>query len=98
MIERVLDLTDKAVVKALGTTVAELKAPWAQQLKNGNLVPTHVLADAAYGSNRYQAIRYLSAEHKAGINLVIWTRKIRKPSYVEVYDPSGRLAARVPKE
>ena len=96
-LNRVLDLADKAVVDALGTNFAELKEAWAQQMKNGDPVPTHILAEAVYDSHRYQAIRFLSVEHKGGINLVVWTRKIRKPCFVEVYDPSSRLAARIPK-
>lgn len=93
----ILDLTNRTVLEALDTDEAELKGPWAQQLKNGDLVPTHILASAAYDSHRFQAIRYPSAEVIDGVNLVVWTRKVRTPCYLEVYDPTGRLAARIPR-
>src|SRR5439155_11081298 len=66
-LDRVLDLTDESVVEALGTSAAELKGPWAQQMKNGDPVPTHILAEAAYASHRFQGIKYRSVEDPEGV-------------------------------
>lgn len=96
-LKHVLDLTDKNVLNALDTTVEELQGPWADQVLNGVDVPTHLLAEAVHKTHRFQGMLFNSKEHLEGINLVIWTNKVRSPSYVEVYDPTGRLAARIPK-
>ena len=96
-IEHILDLTDNFTLDALGTTVAELQDPWADQMNNNIDVPTHLLAIAAYKTNRFQGIKYYAKEHPGGINLIIWTDKIKAPSFVEVFDPARKLAARIPE-
>lgn len=96
-LKHILDLTDKNVLNALGTTIEELQGPWADQVVNGVDVPTHLLAGTVHKTHRFQGMLFNSKEHPEGINLIIWTNKVRSPSYVEVYDPTGKLAARIPK-
>jgi len=96
-LERMLDLTDDTILKALDTDRAELQGPWADQVLTGIRVPTHDIAAVAYASHRFQGIRFDSKENPGGKNLIIWTNKVRTPSYVEVYDSSKKLAARIPK-
>ena len=52
-LRHVLDLTDKAVVDALGTTFTELDGAWEEHMINGKPVPTHVLAVAAHDSGQF---------------------------------------------
>jgi RES domain-containing protein len=97
-LEHILDLTDNAVLNALDTTVAELQGSWENQVAAGVCVPTHLLAETAYKTHRFQGMLFNSKESPRGINLIIWTNKVRTPSSVEVYDPTGKLAARIPKK
>ena len=57
-LERVLDLTDKSVLTALGTTVDELIGPWRKQMIKKLFCPTQVLANAMYADGSIQAMRY----------------------------------------
>ena len=96
-LEYILDLTDKSTLEALETTVAELQGPWADQMTSGIDVPTHLLAIATYKTNRFQGIKYHSKEHPGGVDLIIWTDKLKAPSFIEVFDPTKQLAARIPE-
>jgi len=93
----VLDLTDASVMKALALTEVDLFCPWKELMIKGLEIPTHTLATVAYGISGLQGIRFPSNQDAAGVNLVIWTRKLKSPCYVEVDDPSGTLWQRVPK-
>ncbi|MBZ0186368.1 MAG: RES domain-containing protein [Candidatus Obscuribacterales bacterium] len=95
-IESVLDLTVHETQVSLGTTIAELTANWQWQLAIGAVPPTHVLAELAFNSGRFQALRYPSALQSQQSNLIIWTERLTNPSFVQVIDPSGRFAHRVP--
>ena len=97
-LEHILDLTDNSILKALGTTIAELQGPWADQMASGIDVPTHLLATAVYKTNRFQGIKYHSKEHPGGVDLIIWTDKLKAPSFIEVFDPTKKLAARIPEQ
>ncbi|MBY0548046.1 MAG: RES domain-containing protein, partial [Candidatus Obscuribacterales bacterium] len=54
----ILDLTNAAILDALGTNLAELDGPWEEQMKNGDPVPTQILATAVYESKRFQGLRF----------------------------------------
>ena len=95
-IENVLDLTVHETQVGLGTTIAELTANWQWQLAIGAVPPTHVLSEVAFASGRFQAIRYPSALQTQQSNLIIWTERLANPSFVQVIDPSGRFAHRLP--
>jgi RES domain-containing protein len=93
----VLDLTDRKVVGTIEMTHAELVCPWRELVLKGEHVPTHALAEVAYKVPGLQAIRFPSNQDPAGVNLVIWTRKVKSPCYIEVEDPGGTLWQRVPR-
>jgi RES domain-containing protein len=93
----VLDLSDESILETLGLTQDDLFCAWKELMLKGLEVPTHTLADVAYGVTGLQAIRFPSNQDATGVNLVIWTRKIKSPCYIEVDDPSGTLWQRVPK-
>jgi len=96
-LERALDLTDRAVLKRLKLSGSELFCPWKELMLNGEEVPTHLLAEVAYQIPRLQGILFPSKQDARGINLIVWTRKVRSPSFVEVQDPSGILWQRIPR-
>ncbi len=92
----VLDLTLPENRKALGTSTAELVGSWFEQMISGQPVPTHILARVAYSSNRFQAIQFYSAQRPGAINLMVWTKKLKEPYFIEVQDQSHKLYQRIP--
>ncbi|MBX3077114.1 RES family NAD+ phosphorylase [Candidatus Obscuribacterales bacterium] len=95
-LERVLDLTDKNVLTALGTTVDELTGPWRKQMIKKLFCPTQVLANTVYANGSIQAMRYPSAQGHDYSNLIIWEERVQLPSFVQVRDTTGTLSARIP--
>ncbi len=95
-IEHVLDLTSPAVRDELATDEDELAGPWFEQMLAGDSVPTHTLARVAHLSNLFEAIRFNSVQKAGGTNLMVWTKKLKRPYFVEVNDPSRRLYQRIP--
>lgn len=103
-LQRVLDLTDPAVQSRLGTSLAELTGDWvlSQELHQeglGPLPPTQLLATVAYETETIVAIRYRSTKNiKTGVNVVVFADRLGpdRPSYLNVYDPSGLLRQRLP--
>jgi RES domain-containing protein len=94
-VRNVLDLTSAATRRKLGTTVAEITAPW--RLEPDPI--THELARAAVESRRILAILAPSAANRRrGTILALFTQLLPlfPPSHVECEDSSGRLAQRLP--
>lgn len=98
-IHGVLDLTDEEIVKALGTSEAELKAAWRMIQAEGAEAPTQLLGRLAWESRRIQALRYWSRPStQKGQCVAIFPDRLAAPSEVTVIDDSGRLAPeRLPK-
>ena len=74
----VLDICDPEVQKALGTSDAELKAPWLRAQERhkagmGPLPPTQELGEAACAARVILALRYPSYRHMGVRNLVVFT-------------------------
>lgn len=95
-LERVLDIANPDILAALATTVAELTGPWRKQMIKKLYCPTHVLATAVYAKGNIQAMRYPSARGTEFSNLIMWDERIALPSFIQVRDTSGTLAARIP--
>jgi RES domain-containing protein len=89
-----LDLTDPATLADLGTTAQEMTGTWATIPHP----PTQLLGKLAYDSGHIVGIRYASAKHPGGINLVVFPDRVAVATgnYLEVYDPHGHLAQRIP--
>ena len=89
-----LDLTDPLTLARLGTTSEEVTGAWAIIQHP----PTQLLGQVAYDSGRITGIKYASAKHPGGINIVVFPDRISivPGDYLEVYDPQGNLAQRVP--
>ena len=93
IVSNVLDLTDAGILEALGTNEAEMTGAWAKEANP----PTQKLAQAAYETGKIAGIKYGSAKHPDGLNLVVFPDRLVPPStdYLEVYDPHGNLAQRI---
>jgi RES domain-containing protein len=93
MLNNLLDLTNAATLAALGTTAQEITGTWAATAHP----PTQLLGGLAYDSGRIAGIKYASAKHPGGLNLVVFPDRISVATgnYLEVYDPQGNLAQRI---
>lgn len=94
-LDRVLNLTDPDVQKALATDRTELTAPWLlSQSASGN-VPTQRLGLAAYLAG-LEAPRAPSAKDPSAANLVIFPDALQPASTLRVFDDSGFIDASLP--
>jgi len=94
LLHDLLDLTDPATLTALDSSVAEVTGPWVL----AENPPTQLLGRVAHASRRVTGIRYASTKHPGGINLVVFPDRLAATpgSHLEVYDPHGHLAQRLP--
>lgn len=98
----VVDLCDPAVQKALGTTPAELVAPWLRAQARfgrgaGPLPPTQALGAAAAEDGSILGLCYPSARLAGALNLVVFTGHLaRLGGTLSTVDSSGRLLQRLP--
>lgn len=93
ILNNLLDLTDAAILAALGTTAQEMTGTWATTPHP----PTQLLGQLAYDLGRIAGIKYASAKHPGGLNLVVFPDRISVAAgnFLEVYDPHGNLAQRI---
>ncbi len=93
ILNNLLDLADAATLATLGTTSQEITGTWAATPHP----PTHLLGQLAYDSGRIAGIKYASAKHPGGLNLVVFPDRIplAAGSFLQVYDPHGHLAQRI---
>jgi RES domain-containing protein len=94
IVNKLLDLTDPATLTALGTTAQEMTGTWATLPHP----PTQLVGQLTYDSGRIAGIKYASAKHPGGINVVVFPDRlaIAPGNYLEVYAPNGHLAQRLP--
>jgi RES domain-containing protein len=92
-LKAVLDLTDAKIVKKISSSQAELAAPWRLHRKKA---PTQILGLAAFESGKFDALRYRSTKNPKGICYIIFTLRLDGASFVELYDPDGNFAERIP--
>jgi RES domain-containing protein len=94
ILDGLLDLTDPATLAVVGTTAQEMTGTWATLPHP----PTQLVGKLAYDSCRIAGIKYASAKHPGGINVVVFPDRlaIAPGNYLEVYDPHGHLAQRLP--
>ncbi len=59
--------------------------------------PTQLLGQLAYDSGRIVGIKYASAKHQGGLNLVVFPDRmaVAVGNYLDVYDPDGNLSQRL---
>ena len=94
IVNNLLDLTDAATLTALGTTVQEMTGTWVALPHP----PSQILGQLAHDSGRIVGIKYASAKHPGGVNLVVFPGRlsVATGNFLEVYDPRGELAQRLP--
>ena len=102
IVDDVLDLTDPAVQKRIGTTLQELTGDWqipqSMFLKGkGPRPPTQALGQAAHAARVIRGLKYPAAKNLPdGMGLAILADRLRPPNFLEVYDPHGHLVDRRP--
>ena len=93
VVSHVLDLTDEATRTLLGTNAQEISGTWVKVARP----PTQTLAQAAYDAGGIAGIRYPSAKHPPGTNLVVFPARLgtTPTDYLEAHDPGGHLTQRL---
>jgi RES domain-containing protein len=93
----VLDVSDVGIQAKLGTTSQELSGEWRYTQEGGGESPTQVLGRVCHKTKLFDAIRYPSAKSlPAGRCLAVFPDRLKSPAFLQVYDPNGRLAQRLP--
>ncbi len=98
VLSNIVDLTDSAVQRQLGTTTAELTGEWAYTQAVSGIAPTQVLGQAAFDCG-VLGLKYVSSKNiTGGRAVVVFTDNLlaSKPSFVEVIDTYGNLRQRLP--
>jgi RES domain-containing protein len=93
----VLDLTQAANVQAIGSSYQELTGAWRSVPGQTGEPPTHLLGRLCHSSGRFDGICYPSSKNPpSGVCAAVFPDRLRKSAYLEVYDPHGNLAQRLP--
>jgi RES domain-containing protein len=95
-LQSVLDLTDTYNQNALGTNLQELTGNWRVFKFRDQIAPTQELAKAVYDLQTIEALKVPSQYNINAYNLVIFPERLLPNSFIEVYDPSGTIAAKLP--
>ena len=89
-LQRVLDLGNPSIRRKLKTTLDELKSPWEGYFAlHGHWPVTWVLGQAIFDSERFDGIRFPSAELKRHYNLLILTERLGPGAEVRVESSDG---------
>jgi len=93
----VLDLTQSANVEAVGSSSQELTGAWRWVPGQTGEPPTHLLGRLCHTSRLFDGISYPSSKNPpSGLCVAVFPDRLRKPAYLEVYDPHGNVAQRLP--
>ncbi|HEY6272436.1 MAG TPA: RES family NAD+ phosphorylase [Terriglobales bacterium] len=92
----VLDLTKAVNVEAIGSSYQELTGAWRWVPGQTGEPPTHLLGRLCHTSRRFDGICYPSSKNPPGVCVAVFPDRLRKPAYLEVYDPHGNVAQRLP--
>jgi RES domain-containing protein len=93
----VLDLTDASVVSQLGSHYQELTGVWRYRQEQTGEAPTQLLGRICYASGLFDGIRFPSSKNSPeGVCVAVFLDRLKPPAFLEVYDPSGNLAQRLP--
>lgn len=90
--QAILDLGNEAVRRALKTSLEELREPWRGVLDlTGSMPATWDLGKAVFESERFEAIRYPSAQLERRYCLVVFTEHLARGSSVRAVGQSQDL-------
>ena len=81
---------------ALGLSLADITAPWREQLRRGETPITHRLGSLAYQRGDIEALLVPSAKNPETFNLAVFPERLRQGSSLRVFDDSGMIEARLP--
>ena len=96
-LQSVLDLTDGSVLRALGTTVEEMCAPWVMQQMRGIEAATQLLGRMVHAARRIEGILFVSSKDRPhGRCLAILPDRLKKGSALEVADDTGLVREKLP--
>ena len=95
-LEAVVDLTQPTAQQLLGSSLAELSAPWRTLNAAGTIAPTQLLGSVVHELAVIEALRVPSARDPSTDNVVIFPDRLRSTSTVRVFDDSGLIDARLP--
>jgi len=93
----VLDLTQPEVQAELGTNRQELTGEWFGTQTQGMEPPTQMLGRVCHETARFDGIRSHSSKNPPyGVCVAVFPDRLNPPAFIEVYDPHGNLAQRLP--
>jgi RES domain-containing protein len=96
-LQSVLDLTDGSVLRALGTTVEEMCAPWVMQQMRGIEAATQLLGRMVHAALRIEGILFVSSKDRPhGRCLAILPDRLKRGSALEVVDDTGLVREKLP--
>jgi RES domain-containing protein len=94
----VLDLSDPGIQAKLGTNSQELTGEWRYTQATGIEAPTQLLGRVCHRTRLFDAIRYPSSKNPPlGRCLAVFPDRLKSAAFLEVYDPTGHLAQRLPR-
>ena len=97
ILQSVLDLTRPDVLSQLGTTQQEITGEWRSIQAAGAEAPTQMVGRVCYQTGRFDGIRFPSSKNPpTGVCLAVFPDRLTPPAFLEVYDPHGNLAQRLP--
>jgi hypothetical protein len=96
-LQKVLDLTDAAVLATLKTTEDEMTGPWIVGQIQGDEAPTQVLGRVVHVLRRIEAILFPSSKDSPeGRCLAVLPDRLKKGSSLEIVDETGLVKERLP--
>lgn len=91
-LSNILDLTDEAIVKELGTSFQELTGSWVLHSQS-SLPPTQLLGKACFENGAIEALKVPSAQDARAFNLAVFPDRLQINSKIRVFDDSGFIDA-----
>jgi hypothetical protein len=93
----VLDLMDAAIVASLGSSRQELTGGWRYTQEQTGEALTQCLGRVCHVTGFFDGIRYSSSKNPPdGTCFAVFPDRLKAPTFLEVYDPNGNLAQRLP--
>lgn len=91
-VKSILNLQDQGTINELGIDEEKLFCPWRRmQDIDQKKAYTQILGEVIYNSNQFEGILYPSVKVKGKYNLAIFPDRLKKGSYIKVYDPEKLL-------
>jgi hypothetical protein len=94
-LDKILDLTSAETQSDRATSHQELTGAWIFEQDKTGEAPTQRLGRVAFGC-RFCGLRCPSAKNPSGVCVAAFPDRLSGASYLEVFDPLGNLAQRLP--